>query len=502
MADRRLVASALVCICALVYLFSVYSLSTSAGGVSERYYPDDTPVLVLSPPDTPHGTLVIAHGFAANIGMMKPIGYYVARHVYKVVLFDFPGYGNSRLKVNETDMSDALAQVCTLYGGDNYSLAGHSLGSYAVLNYSQSGNGKAVIGLSSFYSDVNRTSPRNMLLIAGTGDMSTVVSSLPQAVANGTGVAAPEEHKLYGNFSDGTARAYEYVNANHITILFNHDAWQDTVRWLDSTYGYDRVPDSYRQGISLVWAFAAIAAALVAFLPGLYLLTGYLWPKGHLPESPVIEPLWRPLLVAFAGSLLAALAVQVFNPAYYTGIMMADRLIGFLFYAGVFTVIIRYFTGSRKGPGLAPDRLARSFLLAMVAGILLVTAIAYPMSMSFYEQPTVPGRLLLIAVVAVLTLPFFIAGDVLARRTAGPKSFAAGSGIRVIALALVAASYALAGNVFFDFVILPVILPLFLGLEIVSFYAYRWTGSVFAGALLNALITGWLLASAFPIAMI
>jgi hypothetical protein len=44
-----------------------------------------------------------------------------------------------------------------------------------------------------------------------------------------------------------------------------------------------------------------------------------------------------------------------------------------------------------------------------------------------------------------------------------------------------------------------VIVPLFLGLEIISFYSYRWTGSIFAGAILNALITGWLLASAFPI---
>lgn len=500
MTDRRLAAGALIAVCALVYAFSLFQLSSSTAGVAQQYYPGDTPVAVLSPSGQARGTVVIAHGFAANIGMMKPMGYYLAQQGYRVVLFDFPGYGNSRLKVNETSMYDTLELVSAGYGGDNYSLAGHSLGSYAVLDYGMSGHGKAVIGLSSFFSDVNRTLPRNMLLIAGRSDMSTVVSSLPEAVANGTGVASPEPRTLYGNFSDGTARVYEYVDANHITILFNNDAWQDTLRWLDSTYGHARVPDPSLQGLSLSWAFVAIGAAIVAFLPALYLLSRPAKDHARPPGPESSRPLPKALLIAFAGSLAAAVAVSLFNPVQYTGIMMADKLAGFLLYAGIFTIAVDYLARRQTLPGYTPGHVARSLTIALIAGILLIVAIAVPMDMAFYEQPTTPGRLLLMAAVTLLTLPFFISSDLLARGKNSLKSLAAGAGIRVIALGLAAVAFAVTGNLFFVMVIMPVVLPLFLGLEVIAHYAYRWTGSVFTGALINALITGWLLASAFPVA--
>ena len=492
----------MIIICIMAYSFFLFSLSASPGGVTQRYYPGDTPVLVLSPGTQPIGTVVVSHGFAANLGMLKPMGAYLASNGYRVVLFDLPGYGNSRLKMNETDMQTALDQVCAGYGGDDYSLAGHSLGSYAVLKYSMTGHGRAVIGLSSFFSDVNRTSPRNMLLIAGTGDMSTVVSSLPEAVANGTGVAGPEAGTLYGNFSNGTAREYEYVDANHITIQFNAAAYDEMIKWLDETYGHARTTGIYNGGPSLSLAFLAIVAALVAFLPALYLLSGLVKDGRQRMKPCTSRPFARPFLATLAGSLLAAVAVSLFNPAYYTGITMADKFIGFLLYAGIFIMAIDHIAGGRTGRGFSPSQVLKPLLVALAAGALLVAAIAIPMDMSFYEQPTVAGRLLLMAVVALLTLPFFIAGDSMVRRTEGLKSLAAGAGFRLIALALLAVSFAVSGNLFFDFVILPVILPLFLLLEIISYCACRWTGSIFAGAFLNALITGWLLASAFPIAIV
>ncbi|OPY25970.1 MAG: Alpha/beta hydrolase family protein [Methanocella sp. PtaU1.Bin125] len=500
MTDRRLVAGVVIAACVHLYMFSLFQLSSSAGGVTQQYYPGDTPVAVLSPPGDIRGTVVIAHGFAANAGMMKPMGYYLAQQGYRVVLFDFPGYGNSRLKVNETSMYDTLELVTARYAGEGYSLAGHSLGSYAALDYGMHGHGDAVIGLSSFYSDVERTRPRNMLLIAGTSDLATVVPSLPAAVANGTGVAAPQEGVKYGNFSDGTARMYEYVDANHITILFNNEAWQDTLRWLDSTYGYARAPHPSLQGLSLPWAFIAIGTVLVAFVPGLFLLSRLVTSPGRPPGPAASRPLLKALLIAFAGSLAAAVAVTVFNPARYTGLMMADLLVGFLLYAGIFTMVIDYLAYRPATPGYTPGHLARSLAVALIAGLLLVAAIAIPVDMAFYEQPVTIGRLSLMAAVALLTLPFFVAGDLLARGNDTARSLAVGAGIRIIALGVAALAFVISGNTFFVFVIMPVVLPLFLGLEIVSHYAHRWTGSVFAGAFLNALITGWLLASAFPVA--
>ncbi len=499
MKDQRLVAGSLVVVCALAYAFSLLQLSTAMSGVAQQYYPDDTPVLVLTPSGPVHGTVVVAHGFAANIGMMKPLGYYLAQNGYRVVLFDFPGYGNSRLRVNATGMEDTLGAVCTRYGGDNYSLAGHSLGSYAVLSYGMSGHGEAVVGLSSFYSEVNRTSPRNMLLIAGAGDMPSVVSSLPAAVANGTGVPDPQPGVLYGSFADGTAREYRYVDANHITILFSAAAYNETVGWLRATYGEPGSVSDNGGGIPLAWAFVAIGSALIALLPGLYLLTTYVPARTRSLKPPADRHTWRPMLAGLAGCLLAAIAVNVFDAASFTGLTMADLLIGFLLYAGVFALAIGHFTGYLVVKGWRSGAV-QPILLALAVGILLIVAIAVPMNMAFYEQPTTPGRLLLMALVALLTLPFFVAGDALARGVAGWRSLAYGAGFRAVALALAALAFAASGNLFFDLVILPVVAPLFLGLEVVSFCAYRWTGSIFAGAFVNALITGWLLASAFPIA--
>lgn len=498
MIDRRTAATALIIVCLLVYVVSLYGLWRSYDDIAAAYSGGATPVLVLSPQGEPIGTVVVAHGFAANIGVMRALGADLARNGYRAVLFDFPGYGNSRLPMNETSMQVALDDVCARYGGEGYSLAGHSMGSLAVLLYGNNGSGRAVVGISSFYANASRELPRNMLLVAGAGDLPNVVSSLPQAVANGTGLPDPAPGTTYGSAAGGTARKYLYVDGNHITVLYNAEAYDEIVRWLDATYRYNRTPGALRHDLPFTWAFAAIGAALAAFLPGLYLLAGYARDMEPGP-GPFAPGSWaRPLLVIAAASLIAVAAAMAFNPASLLEIVMADQVIGLLFYSGAFALIILGLMG-QPGPwkyGALPA--LKALCIALAATVLLVVAIAIPAGLSFYEQPSTPGRLLLMAAAALMALPFFVACDLLSIRAGALRSVATGIACRAIVLAFLALSFAASNGGFFNIVILPIVAVLFLSLEVVSYCAYRWTGNTLAGAFINALITGWLLASAFP----
>jgi hypothetical protein len=302
----------------------------------------------------------------------------------------------------------------------------------------------------------------------------------------------------YGDVLNGTARRFEYIDgANHITVIFDERAIDSTLAWLDSVYGVtrDRIPYSFPHN----WALACVALATAAYFPLSYLIYGHYNDKNYKMGTKA-PAAWKPMVIMVVSSAIAAVLVSVYNPASITGIMVGDTVSGFLFYCGVIGLTIYMITTKdgifKKYPA---DEIMRPAALALLFFLYFVIAIGLPSGLALHNVIPNPPRIYALGLFAILLLPYGVLNELCFRGIQGVKSLAAGVVARALVIVIMVAGAMLLGQGGFIFIVLPVMLPLFILLEVLSYYAYKWSGSILVGAFLNTLITAWLLASVFPI---
>jgi len=146
------------------------------------------------------------------------------------------------------------------------------------------------------------------------------------------------------------------------------------------------------------------------------------------------------------------------------------------------------------GPGGGPRVLVGS--AGMVTFFLL--AIAWPLDRFFTSFMPTPGRLALLGVVLVGTIPYFLADEWLTR---GPDA-RRGSYPATKLLFLLSLGGAVAldfEGLFFLILIVPIVLVFFLVHGLFSRWVYRSTGSPLVAGLGNAVAFAWALAVTFPL---
>lgn len=495
--NMKKIAALAIIACAVLYAFFFYSLLGSFNDIQQEYYAGETPVLVLNPSgQEPYGTVILAHGFAGDIALMRTMGAAIAQNGYKVVIFDFPGHGDSTLSMGGPEFNDTIQWVRERFSNDTPSVAGHSMGSNAALGYGLKHDVKAVIVISPFNPAVNATSPANLLWIAGSQDLDGVMKATPDALNNATGQNG-SMGVTYGDISNGTARRFEYVEgANHITIIFDERTIDSTIAWLDSVYGVKRTPLPY--GLPHNWALACVALAIAAYFPLSYLVYRHYRDEKYKMETKA-PAAWKPLVIMIVSAAISAVLVTLINPASVTGIMVGDTVIGFLFYCGVIGLAI-YMLTTKEGifKKYPADAIMRPAALALLMSLYFVITLGLPSGLALHNViPNIP-RIFALGLFAILALPYGVLNELCFRSIAGYKSLAAGIVSRALVIVIMVAGAMLLGQGGFIFVVLPVMLPLFLLLEVLSFYAYKWSGSVLVGAFLDTIMIAWLLASVFP----
>ncbi|HCW51015.1 MAG TPA: hypothetical protein DGR79_02960 [Clostridiales bacterium] len=286
----------------LLYVLSALSINASRTDVTAETLalgPDGaTPALHLAAAEgreTPLGTVVVVHGFAASKEFMRDLGYSLARAGFEVFAVDVPGHGRSRLLLDVEGLpgwlSGVLADLARRghLGEEPLFLVGHSLGTLVVTRVALEDpevDADAVVALSPVFADITPTVPANYLALTGEGELPGVKETAFRALRRGTGLDEPELGTLYGSHADGTARLVaEVKGATHVSIVRAKAAVRRTIEWLYAAAGASDLDLPRIESIGAERGFGTVGAALL-WLGAFYLGAGALGLLGYAPRRP------------------------------------------------------------------------------------------------------------------------------------------------------------------------------------------------------------------------
>lgn len=349
----------------------------------------------------PLGTVVVAHGIAANKELMRPWGLALARRGFVAVLVDQPGHGDSQRRLpagtdgpfSAPDLAAGLKQVVDalvqqgLARPGQIGLLGHSMGAATVAALARADDrAAATVAISGGVPRAGEAGPRNLLLIAAGRDLPGLEPAVAAIAAGGgaasrtlqvQGAAVP----VYGDAAAGTARAgYVAGNRNHLTVIYDRAVQELGAAWLAlALAGPGPTPAPARAPREWVWVLAGSLGALLAFAGA----AGLLAPR-HGREAG-LRVARRPantsagLFITLLGvaAMAGALAAAWLDPFAWLHLLVADYLVTFfLVMAGVF-VAARYLAPDEfaGAPAEHPGATLQSTFLGLGAAAVLLGAL-------------------------------------------------------------------------------------------------------------------------------
>ena len=184
--------------------------------------------------------VIIAHGFAASERLMLGYAHTLALAGYAVVLMDFAGHGRNALIFdrdalqNDIDNAYEVLVAQPEVDPERIALVGHSMGSGAVMAAARRNpeRYRATVGVSPVTAEVTSSTPRNLLLQAGTWEPSYLRNA--EFLLQRAG--GPSD-----DFASGRARALVPIAAaQHLSILFRSASHRGVVQWLDGRWSSRR----------------------------------------------------------------------------------------------------------------------------------------------------------------------------------------------------------------------------------------------------------------------
>jgi dienelactone hydrolase len=502
----RIVDAGLAIVAALAIAVALGRLEAATRGLAvERIEIGEIPASVYRPAQrTDAPAVVIAHGFAGSRQLMQAFAVTLARNGYVAVSFDFAGHGR-----NPTPLSGSIveqegatrtlvaetvrvAEYARGLGDGRLALLGHSMASDIVVRAARELPAvEAVVAVSMFSPEVTAREPENLLVVVG-GLEAGLKDEALRAVGLATEGAA-EEGVTYGDIDAGSARRAVFADGvEHVGVLYSRETLEETVAWLDATFGVERAQDPYvgRRGAMILLLLAGV---VIAARPLSRLL-----PKAA--PAPVGAGLpWRRLWIVLVVPAVATPLVLRVLPTTFLPVLVADYLAAHFLLYGLITAACLVL--ARRRGWTTPDPRAYPGRLALAAAALVAfgfVGIVWPLDS--YVTSFVPGaeRAALIGVMLVGTLPFFLA-DEWATRGAGAARFGYAAAKLAFVLSLALAVALNLERLFFLVIIVPVIGAFFLVYGLFSRWAWQATGHPAAAALANAVAFAWALGVTFPL---
>ncbi len=485
-------------------LLSALQLERVRGGVERATLAGTgtTPATVWRRPGAdPAPVVLIAHGFAGSRQLMEGFALTLADAGYIAVSFDYEGHGRNpvpmsgdvtridgtteRLIAEGKRVADA---TLALPGADGrLALVGHSMASDIVVRQAlRDPRVSATVAVSMFSEAVTETAPRNLLIVVGEWERflaAEAVRALRLADADA------RLGQTLGDPAQGMGRRGVLAPAvEHVGVLYSATTLRETRAWLDTTFarpaGEGPVP--VRGG----W----IALLLVSVVALAWPLAGLLRGMRGGAEVPVRLSGPRFAAVLAAAGIGVPLVLAPLD-ARFLPVLVADylalhfALFGLVVLAGVW----------RLGGWVPrwPDRRDIAVTLAVAGfgiGVFGLLALDRYVA-SFWPHP---GRLAVIAAIALGAVPFMVADAVLTEGGRAPRWRRLA--VRAVALGSLALAVALDfERLFFLVIILPVIVLFFLLFGTAGGWAGRASlrpGAVGAGL---GLFLAWALGVTFPL---
>jgi dienelactone hydrolase len=450
--------------------------------------------------------VVLIHGFSGDRVIMSGLARRLAQNGYGVLAIDVAGHGENRnpFKGDEVqggslrdDVKKAVEflRSSNLVDGSRIVVIGHSMGAGAALDYATNDPSvKAAVMISGGWV-LGPQRPKNALFIFAERDPDEPIQQTSIALAQHlAGVTQIELGKAYGDFAQGAAvEAIRMPGLNHVTIVNSPEAAAAIVKWLDRSLGISRTAP-----LNLV--DSRVRTQRLALLVFVILLV----PLGRVCGSMVANwgeerpgpSAWVGLLI-LVGALIAAMPLTSADPTAFVPVVIGSIQISWFAVASLFICGVLVLSGK-----LEWGRIRDGFGAALAVGAVAF-AIVYVCHVAFtvilHNVALTPERLIVMAMAAALTFPFWMGFELLVRRGGLAVSTVGGSLGRIAILVLMGVAASLDVLPFVLLLVLPILAIAFVMLEIFAASAYSTSRNLTLIAAFETLWFAWMLAATNPI---
>lgn len=473
------------------------------------------PVDHFHAPGGSRDVVIVAHGFASNKEMMRPWGYYLAAAGFETYVIDQPGHGASRQSLPASwrddgpdslgnNLSTIIDQLVVLKQATpgRIALVGHSMGGAAVLQSALADpRVKATVTLSGAHSGpVPAGSPPNLLSLAAERDPASMVEAVTALAVqsdNGKG----QMGKQYGSFKDGTARESDLVEGrNHISILYDNSVMKRTASWIARSLGAPEMGVTASYG--WIWSWLALAGGL-----GLVLALAALLAPPEVRRSarslPRVALLTALAMVAVAGfsAVLASAYVRIPWPR----LAVVDYVQAYMLVMALVIFALRMVWPRDFGFQVAAESdvdlsgLVRAFVLFLV----FVGAAGTVIHLNLSNFLPTGYRMLTMIFPAVALWLYSAQEEGLKRAVTNDLGPWAGLVVGLVAKLIIVATWmgasALPNPLESLPLMIPVLLPLFFLLEIISYCMNLWRYPAVGAAAFSSLVLSWTIAVTMPL---
>lgn len=474
------------------------------------------PVDHFRPQGKSQGVVIVAHGFASNRAMMRPWGYRLAAAGFDTYVIDEPGHGASRralpswqtggdepLGANLRAIIDELVALKRAEPG-RIALVGHSMGGAAVTQAALADDRvSATVAISSAYGrPIPPDRPRNLLSLAAErdpGSMVEAVKALAAQADNGKG----ELDKMYLSADQTSARVSGIVpGRNHITILYDAGVMDRTALWIAGPLGAEMRGAASAGSYGWAWVAVALAAGMALF----FTMAALISPPEvrrlarHLPRMSLLTALGMVAVAAFVAVLGAA-----WFRIPWPRLAVADYIMAYMLVLSLVLMALRLIWPRDYGFPVAaePETDLSGLVRALVLLGAFVGVVGTVIHMNVANFVPTGSRLLMMIPLAVVLWLYGSQEEGLKRAVTNEFAPWAGVVVGVVAKVLIVVTWtgasALPNPSGFLPLMIPVVLPLFLLLEVVSYALNVWRYSPVGAAALSSLVLSWSIAVTMPV---
>jgi pimeloyl-ACP methyl ester carboxylesterase len=501
--------------------------------------------------------VVVIHGVMQSKEWLMAFGIELARRGFVVLTIDANAHGNSDPGTGSG--AAALDYIAALDYVDNtqIGLIGHSMGggiAWSAISDS-SVYVRALVIVGAGFSSSAPYIPNTLIAVGSFDSLSSYPSNYTtlDPYFNVTGVVP---NTTYGNFTDNTARRAVFPATNHLFETIDPTIVTETVDWMrlslkggvEDTHWINSGHQIF--SIWLVGGLLGLVGALLTLFPIVVILLS-LPIFSDLRKTPVHEATENTGSILAYGAIYGTIGIVAFFPFLIVGIIL-QSIISFPAYyglsvmawmvgsgmvgAGVLTLILRRKANLnlslRKLLGTGSESVVATLIKTLVLTVIVFIwlyglTLLVDLGLALDLRCFLPGLNDLTLTQAIF-VPIYFVGFLVYTLVEGawftsillPKS--TGSWMKVqfewsvmavfikclpylilIAIefvgGLIAGTSILPGLIGFSWLFFYAFTPWFAVCALITMFAYRVTGNIWLGAMINAILCAWLLATILPI---
>jgi pimeloyl-ACP methyl ester carboxylesterase len=476
---------------------AIWRLEAAGAGLQSReLLIGETPATLVQPANAaPAPVVVIAHGFAGSRSLMIGFAQTLAQAGYHVISYDLQGHGRNprpmsgdvtavdgtmRLLLDElTAVIDAALALPQADG--RLALLGHSMASDIVIRQALADDRvNATIAISMFSTEVDATSPGNLLIVNGAWEDRLAAEAL--RVIRLTTPDAGFGQTL-GDPATGTGRrAVLAPMVEHVGVLYAPTTMRESRDWLAAVF--------QRDSDSKIAARGGWVALLILCT------TALAWPLARLARPLRAQD--RPVRLARGPFLLAVLLPALATPLIlfpfeigFLPVLVADYLAVHFALYGVLALVVLARAGTLRLDGMGA-------MLALPVAVFCIGVFGAMLDIYVASFLAVSARWGIILAIAAGAVPFMLADAMLTE--VGRAPFWRVLLVRGAALLSLGIATTLdMENLFFLLLIMPVILLFFVLFGTLGGWFGRATGRPMATGIGLGVFLGWALGMTFPL---